>query len=75
QEVTLQAKSSNENIISCSTNNKTLTIQAHKQGEAYIDIVHVQANKRYRINVYVSPALYKLTNADDSIGIPVNHSI
>lgn len=75
QEVSLQAKSSNGSIISCSTNNKTLTIQAHKQGEAYIDIVHVQTNKRYRINVYVSPALYKLTNADDSIGIPVNHSI
>lgn len=75
QKVTLQATSSKPDIITCSTNNKTLTIQAHKQGEAYIDIVHIQTKKHYRINVYVSPTLYKLTNADDSIGIPVNHSI
>lgn len=75
QEVTLQVTSSKPDITTCSTNNRTLTIQAHKQGEAYIDIVHIQTKKHYCINVYVSPALYKLTNTDDSIGISVNHSI
>ena len=72
---TLNSTSSASNFVDCVSTNATITLRAHKAGEAYINIDHKQTQKQYTIHVYVSPALYKINNADDSIGIPINQSI
>lgn len=75
QQVTLNTTSSASNVVSCTSTHATISLRAHKAGEAYIHIEHAQTQKHYSIHVYVSPALYKIDNTDDSIGIPINQSI
>lgn len=75
QQVTLTTTSSASDVVSCTSTHATITLHAHKAGEAYLHIEHAQTQKHYTIHVYVSPDLYKINNTDDSIGIPINQTI